>query len=253
MRLLLIVLILTGINILNSINLKIYTEELAPLNFINDQNQIDGFSTDIVKAIQNKIGDNTPVELVQWNEIYSEIIKGDVPYIMLYSTTFTEERRDLFHWVGPVFDNSWKFFALKSRNIKIKNFDDLKLNYIIGTYFEDAREQYLQKENFLRIDSVPRPELNLRKLLAGRIDLWISSEAELRSVAEKEDVDIDLFESVYTAKEVGLFIVFSRSTPESYVQIWQKAYNELKNESTLNKISNKWGYSVPVYKIPVRK
>ena len=233
-------------------NFIIYTEESPPLNFINEHGEVDGFSTDIVKAIQELIGDNSAIQVVPWARGYQAVLTPGRPNVALYSTTFSEERRDLFHWVGPIAENTWELFSLKNSGIVINSLEDARKVNAIGTYIADVREQYLKSRGFTNLDSVSSVELNMLKLKAGRIDLWISSELGLVSIAEEMKIDPKIFEPVYTVKEVGLFIVFNLSTSVSTVEKWQNAYQELKDNGTLQKIADKWNLSVPQYSIPVK-
>lgn len=230
--------------------LKIYTEESPPINFLNTNGEIDGYSTEIVREIQKRIGDTSTIELLPWNRAYNLAIKKNNPNVALYSTSFSEERRNLFHWVGPLFDNTWTFYALASKEILINSFEDAKKVNKIGTYASDIREQFLYEQGFQNIASFRNSETNIHALLSGRIDLWLTSNIGFNSIAKKEKVDPMLFKEIYTVKNNGLYIVFSLDTSKVIVDKWSKAYEEMRNDGTLKKIGEKWGIPFPNFKIP---
>lgn len=230
--------------------LKIYTEESPPLNFINKNGEVDGFSTDIVKEIQRRIGNTSKIEAVPWARAYHLATKEKVPNIMLYSTTFSEERRNLFYWVGPLFDNSWTFYSLSTNDIKINSLEDAKKVNKIGTYTSDVREQFLKKNGFENIASFRNTQNNILALKTGRTDLWITSTIGFKHIAEKEEIDQNIFKPVYKVKTVGLFIAFSKNTDKKIVEEWQNTYNIIKEDGTLMKICKKWNIDFPEYKIP---
>lgn len=232
------------------IQLKIYTEDSPPLNFINENGEIDGFSTEIVKAIQKKLGDTYTIEVLPWNRAYLLATQKGEGNIILYSTTFSEERRDLFHWVGPIFDNSWTFYALRDKNIEINSLEDAKKVNKVGTYTSDVREEFLKKEGFTNIASFRNTKNNIFALKSGRTDLWLSSTLGFQHIAKEENIDPKLFKAVYKIKTVGLFITFSKSTSKEIVDQWQNAYDSLKQEGIIEEICKKWGIDVPEYKIP---
>lgn len=232
------------------IQLKIYTEDSPPLNFVNNDGKVDGFSTEIVKAIQKKIGDTSTIEVLPWNRAYYLATQTGEENVLLYSTTFSEDRRDLFHWVGPIFDNSWTFYALRDRDITINSLEDAKKVNKVGTYTSDIREEFLKKEGFTNIASFRNTKNNILALQTGRTDLWLTSSVGFQHIAKNENIDPKLFKSVYKIKTVGLFIAFSKTTDKEIVDQWQEAYNVLKEEGVIGEICQKWGIEIPEYKIP---
>jgi polar amino acid transport system substrate-binding protein len=62
---------------------------------------------------------------------------------------------------------------LASRSLHIATLEDAR-GYTIGAYVGDARGIYLRDKGF-NVETVPSDALNPRKLLAGRIDLWVST------------------------------------------------------------------------------
>lgn len=230
--------------------LKIYTEESPPMNFLNKQGEIDGYSTEVVREIQRRTGDISLIEMLPWNRAYNLAIKKNNPNVMLYSTAFSEERRELFHWLGPLYDNTWSFYALASKDIVINSLEDAKKVNRIGTYSSDIREQFLYSEGFENIASFRNVESNIHALLTGRTDLWITSNISFNSIAKKENINPNLFKEVYTIRTTGVYIVFSIDTSKVIIDRWNSAFNNMKKDGTLKKIQEKWGIPIPSFEIP---
>lgn len=86
----------------------------------------------------------------------------------------TPERERRFYFSDPVFYCDYVFFHRRSQHFNWKTLADLR-RYRIGTTLEyDYGDEFRreQKSGTLKTDTAPTDEQNLRKLLAGRIDLF---------------------------------------------------------------------------------
>ncbi|MBF0204315.1 MAG: ABC transporter substrate-binding protein [Desulfamplus sp.] len=231
-----------------SAELTIYTEDTPNSHFKDKDGQIKGYVYELVLEMQKKMGDATPIQMVPWARGYN--LATTKPNIALFSTTFTEERRNLFKWVGPVYESTWVLFAKAGSGIKVNSLEDAKALKSIGAYRDDVREQYLKGQGFTNLDSVTSDDLNLKKLVGGRLDVWISGSDEAPLVAEKLNIPMDSIEPVFKMMSTGLFIAFNKDTPDDIVKIWAKAYEDVKADGTMATIYKKWNMDVPTYQIP---
>jgi polar amino acid transport system substrate-binding protein len=234
----------------NAQELVIYTENSPLLNFEDKDGKITGSSVDIVEEILKRIDSKDKIEMYPWVRAYSDVTDPEKTNIVLFSMTFTEKRRDLFKWVGPIAQNSWQLFAKADSNIEIGNLDDAKKVESIGTYKADVREEFLKAEGFTNLDSTTNNVQNLHKLLSGRISLWMSSDAGASQTTYNEDIAYDQIKPVHTIKTNGLYIAFHKNTPDAIVEKWRQAYGEIKKDGTMERILNKWNASMPTHVIP---
>jgi polar amino acid transport system substrate-binding protein len=232
-------------------NLKIYTENGPPLNYLDKNGKMTGFAIEIVNEIQKRVYSNHKIEMVPWARAYSFVTDPMNSNVALFSMTFTEKRRNLFKWVGPIAQASWQFYARADSTIRIHDLEDAKRVSKIGTYRKDVREDFLKSSGFTNIESITIPALNLHRLLSGRIDLWITSNVAATKTAENEGIDFQKIKPIFTFKTKGLYIAFHKNTPDSLVNKWQQAYNDMKDDDTLESIFKKWNLTVPTYTIPL--
>ncbi|MBF0301967.1 MAG: ABC transporter substrate-binding protein, partial [Desulfamplus sp.] len=193
--------------------------------------------------------DKTPIQMVSWDQGYN--LASTKPNVVLFSTTFTEERRTLFKWVGPVAESVWVLYAKAGSGIKLKSLEAAKRLKKIGTYKDDVREQFLKEKGFTNLESVTDDSLNLKKLMDNSIDLWVSSRDRVPFVANEMGIPMESIEPVLKMVEKGLFIVFNAETPDDIVDKWAVAYDQLKSGGTMEAIYKKWNVTVPTYQIPV--
>lgn len=215
---------------------KIMTEEYPPFNYSED-GKLTGLSTDVMSELTKRVGHNADFEVLPWARGYGLIQKKSGQ--ILFSMTRTEAREDLFKWVGPVATNKWVFFAKKGSGLTIASLEDAKKVSKIGAYKDDAAETFLKEEGFSNLDSVVNDELNVPKLMAGRIDLWIVGELQGIYKAKAKGVSEDL-EKAMDIKETQLYIAFSKETSDEDISIWQKALDDMKADGSYDALLKKY-------------
>ncbi len=216
---------------------KIMTEEYPPYNYTKD-GQIAGISTEVMREILKRIGHPDNIEVFSWSRGYNLIQQNDNH--ILFSTTRTEKRENLFKWVGPLALNKTVFFAKKGSSVSIASMNDAKKVKRIGAYNDAFGELLLKEKGFTNIDSVVDNKLNLKKLIGGRIDLWIINELTGIDIAREAGL-AGKIESVFEVQKKQLYIAFSKKTPNTIIEKWQKALDEIKSDGKYARILNKYG------------
>jgi len=222
-------------------DLSLYTEDSPPLNYV-ENGKLDGASVAVVKAIQARIGDTTPIAVVPWARSYKAL--ETEPNIALFSTTRTEQREGLFQWVGPIGYVSWVFVKKKGSPLHIGRIEDARKVRRIGTYLADAREQWLKGLGFTNLDSATSDSLNCKKLVMGRVDAWLTGDIDLPAACKVQGIARDDVEIAYVARKQELYIAFSKSTPPETVQKWQQGYDAIVKDGTFRAIHKQYGILV---------
>jgi polar amino acid transport system substrate-binding protein len=91
----------------------------------------------------------------------------------------------------------------------------------------------------VNLDSVVKDELNVPKLRAGRIDLWIVGELQRIYKAKAKGVSEDL-EKVMDIKDTQLYIAFSKDTSDEDISKWQKALDDMKSDGSYYALLKKY-------------
>lgn len=228
--------------------LNIYTEQSFNAHFKDRDGRVKGYVYELVRAMQARMGDTTPIRILPWARAYKLAVSK--PNTLLFSTTFTEARRPLFKWVGPVAESIWVLYARKGDGIVISSLDEAKAVGSIGTYIDDVREQLLTKRGFTNLEPVSDDTLNLRKLINNRITLWASGTARAANICGRTGISLSRIEPVFTLKAKGLFIAFNRATPDDIVDTWARAYQDVRSDGTMAAIYQKWSHPLPCFRIP---
>lgn len=236
--LLLITLFFLTVQSLPAAELTILTENLPPLNYLKDGKLI-GPSVEIVQEIQKRVGSTAEIKVLPWSRAYKIALKDE--NVILFGTTQTESRKDTFKWAGALSTKKDILLARKDSGITLSSLEDARKVTRIGTLRDDTREQLLQSHGFTNLESVSDEQKNAKKLAMGRIDLWAYKKPGYRKVCELAGIDHTLFEEVFHLREIDVSIAFSKQTPDTTVERWRRAYNELLTDGTIKKIRDSWG------------
>jgi polar amino acid transport system substrate-binding protein len=215
--------------------LDITTEENAPFNYLDAQQHIAGISTEIVMELGKRAGIPMKLQLTPWARAYSLAL--NVADTCVYSTARLPERETLFKWVGPISVNKWALFARGDFNQHIDSIDDAR-KYRIGGVVMDGKVTYLKSLGFSNIDSVNDDTLNVAKLMAGRVDLWIAGLYKGKElVAQSGAKNI---KPVFTVREVEYYLACSPKTPDATIHSLMNELQALQKEGFVKAVTERY-------------
>jgi len=230
----------TSRNNLQKVKLKIYTEDSPPGNYLK-KGEIEGLAVDMVREIlvRLKLPDN--IEVVPWARGYTLALNQ--PNVALFSTTRLPQREKRFKWVGPLYTQTWGFYGKKGSGLKINSLEDAKKVDRIGTYHKDAKEQFLKRNGFVNLVSTNKNISNIKRLIEGNLDLWVSSDFNMPYLAKQAGVDPDQLELIYAFRSVDNYIAFSLQTPDDLIKTWQQTLDNIKSDGTYTTFCRKYGFN----------
>jgi polar amino acid transport system substrate-binding protein len=216
------------------------TEKWTPYQ-IETEDGLKGISVDLVKEIQNRIGNKKEIKLFPWKRGY-EITLNKEGYA-LFLTTRSEKREDLFKWVGPVSSMKLVFFKNAKRDdIKIKTLDDAKKVKSIAVAEKTIEHQKLQELGFENLEINSLANYSFQKLLENKIDLYpveyYSFVYKLKKDGLEDSVTlVDLKDPIY---ESMLYIAFNKNTDDKVIKRWQETLDQIKSDGTYKKILDRY-------------
>jgi ABC-type amino acid transport substrate-binding protein len=223
--------------------LNLITEFYPPYNYEED-GQIKGISVDILLRVLEKTGSSlsrSDIELMQWSKGYDLALNS--PGTLLFATTRTEDREDLFKWAGPISPTKISLVAKKGSWVGIDNLGDIAAkDYKIGVVKDDVAHQILKKrgvpESCLEIRAFPG--LNFMELYKGEIDAWAYEENVAMWISGVYGFDSSGFDPVYTLQKGELFYAFHKDTPDSAVKALQEALDQVRAEGGFKQVMEKY-------------
>ena len=209
--------------------LTLTTEEYPPYNFSTDGGKtITGSTTDVMNEVLKRTGIKATKAVYPWQRAYRMAL--DDKETCVYSATRSVAREKLFKWVGPLAPDSWVLFAKADSTIHASTLDDVR-KYKIGGYQGDAKAAYLKERGF-SLDEAVNEEQNIRKLDAGRIDLWAASTAVGPWTAKNLGVKI---KPVLTFKEVQMYAACNLSMPDADIAKMNEAIKAIKSDGSMDR------------------
>ena len=217
----------------SSNNLRIITEEYPPYNFVAKNNRVVGQSTEIVEAIIQQLGIQSPIEVMPLSDGLNLLQKG--PNVAVFSLNRTPQREGLFKWVGPMGHYQQAFYAKAGSTIQLNRLEDAKNAGKIGIYKGDAGGQFLASQGFNNLDESQTDSEALKKLIDGKVQLWLGNTQGLDITLQQAGISSDAVTVLPTVViQAELYIAFSNDVSGSTVSAWQKTLDSLKQERDID-------------------
>lgn len=233
-----LLLLLLTFSFLNANEYKVVTENFAPFAYI-ENDEVKGLSIEIVEALLEKLNVDTEIEIKPWSRAYNQTLMGTNG--VLFSVARTEQRENLFKWVGPLVSDSVDFYKSKVSKIEVESLEDAKkLNSIlvVNSYPE---EKHLKNLGFNNLYGATFPSQALLMLVYGRGDLMPVGKLALPGLLKKTKVNASLIEKTnIQLYKVDLYIAFSKAISDEKIKLWQDALDELKKSNRYDDILKKY-------------
>lgn len=218
-------------------NLKIITEEFAPFNFSKD-GKVTGQSTEIVRAIQKELNLDVDTQIMSWADGYEYTLANSNTAI--YSTSRTNERENLFQWVGPIGSDEYLFYGLKSSNLKFESLEEAKNIGKIAVVKDDARQQFLQQRGLTNLTLFDNDTDCYKALNYGTVDVVLGSKLTMPKMAKSAGIEPTKLCAIYMLKKTPFYIAFNKNTSSKIIEKWQIALDKLKGNGTYDTILTRW-------------
>jgi ABC-type amino acid transport substrate-binding protein len=225
-----------------STRLQVYTEEFPPYNVRGPDGGVTGSSTDVVREILSRLGQEGTIELIPWSDGYNRTLS--MPDTAIYSTARTPERERLFSWVGPIGSFDFVFYARNGTSLPAASLEAIKKAGTIAVVRDDARHQYLVAQNVTNLSLYPDDQSCLRALMTGECDLWLGSSASASQTISGSGYAAGDIVPVYTASRMELFIAFNNQTSPEVIDAWQSTLDAMKRDGTFQAIMTRYGLPV---------
>jgi polar amino acid transport system substrate-binding protein len=148
----------------------------------------------------------------------------------------TKERNPQFQWVGPVVESVYSFYVKSDSGLVLKSLEDAKGLRFIGVVRDDARDQLLTQAGFTNLERTTDNVMNAKKLLAGRIDAMVTSHLGIGDLMAAAGAPREQVREALPITRIQFWIAFSKGTPEATVAAWNRAFDAMRKDRTLERI-----------------
>lgn len=158
--------------------IKFVTEEYPPYNFSTPDGP-SGAAVDQVKTIMERLNQPYTIEVLPWARAF--MLAETDPAYCVFTTGHDAARDKSFQWVEPLLIDHMVMVRHAGSDIAPTSLEDAR-RFTIGTQREDFSASYLKEHGFPKIDYAASLDSSLKKLIAGRVDLLMTSEKTFESM-----------------------------------------------------------------------
>lgn len=224
-------------------DIKIFAVNEPPSSYTDSSGHIVGFSIDVVRAIQARIGDNSKIQIVP--EARALLTARKKPNILLLAYSRTAEREDNFHWITLLLRKPWVMYSKSANSITLNNLDDAKSISNIGVVIGDVREKYLSSKGFTNLYRNISHQQNLKMLNLNRIELLFYEPLGMAYLCDELGIPLANFNPVFFLKSTDVYLMMSKNNSSTdLVNKWQEASRAIKNDGTFETITNEWSLKI---------
>ena len=225
-------------------SIQLLTEEFPPYQFYEGEGEnrvLTGISIEIVKVLQDKVGNSDPIKVYPWSRGLK--VLGKNKNSALFSTVRTPARESKYKWVGPLAKLEMVFIKRKGSLLEVHSLEDAKKIRKIGVTKNVAGHEMLVDLGFTNLDVLQsgNDDKNLKRLTKGRVDAWPTTYYSGIYVARKNGV-LDLVDVIDGVSIMSghLYIAFNKDTDDQIIHQWQSALDLLKSDGVIDGIISKY-------------
>ncbi|MBV8656658.1 MAG: transporter substrate-binding domain-containing protein [Burkholderiales bacterium] len=220
-------------------DLWILTSEEPPTNYM-DGKTLTGITTDVIRDLQQRLGDQTPIELQPWSRVLKTAQMR--PNTLIYTLGKTPERVEHgLSFIGPITTRRHMVFKRADSHLNVDGVDDIKRqNLLVGGLREDWRVKWLASRG-VRVDEANTHEMTLHLLMLNRVQLITLSDLELKVDAGLAGVSQDAIKPAFVISEAPAYIAFSKGTSPALIAKWQGAFAAFQASDVPARLAKKWG------------
>lgn len=218
---------------------RLMTSPWPPSNFLDQSGQPTGISVAIINALKGQLGVSTAIEVVPWARAY-KIAKTE-PNILLFTAAKTTEREEQgFEFLGPAVMWTHSLLARRDSNLEIVDLEDAKQQGLTAVGVRGSWQMQLLNEAGIQTVETADHGTSARMLLAGRVDLWITSRLQASVVLNGIGAPQSATQSLFTIRKSPSYLMISEGSDTQLLDKWRSALEELKKGEHFHAIAKDW-------------
>jgi polar amino acid transport system substrate-binding protein len=182
-----------------------------PFKFKTEDGVRNGIDLYILKEVTKKLGIKLAIVDCPFNRCLKYIESGKID--VMTSLALREERKKFISYVNPPYytKHTKSFYMRKDSNVKIEKYEDI-YKYSIGVKSAVRYFEQFDLDNKIKKEAVGTVELNLTKLIEGRIDALINTTIQLDYLIIKNGYSDKFRKSKFSYQKGEDFIGMSKKS-----------------------------------------
>ncbi|MBV1776339.1 transporter substrate-binding domain-containing protein [Burkholderiaceae bacterium DAT-1] len=195
---------------------------------IKDGQKPEGTGVDVIDKISQQSGIPIQIEVVPLARAFANI--ESQPRGCGIGTTRTPTNEPQFKWAGPIVRQTARLYARPDSSIQLTSLDQAK-PYTIGVLRGSVLSRQLA-ERGLKIEEGNDSASSMKKLLAGRIDLW--AENSLAAQFNLEAAGNPALKTALIIAPIDGFIACNRAVGDKDISRLDATVRNLRNNGALH-------------------
>jgi ABC-type amino acid transport substrate-binding protein len=202
-----------------------------------------GFTAEIVTEAFRRAGCAVTIDFMPWARVLQELSKGK--YDAAFPAYYSDKRAKTYALSNPIAEGPLVFCKKKEADISYTSLHDLK-PYRIGVVRGYVNTPQFDAADYLAKDVANSDEINLKKLLKGRIDLAVIDKFTAKHILSTTMPEgrkaVEFLEPSLQVKP--LYLAVSRKTKgwQQLVKEFNQGLKQITEDGTLRKIMRKHGF-----------
>ncbi|MBU8880634.1 amino acid ABC transporter substrate-binding protein [Bacillus sp. FJAT-29790] len=212
-------------------------DKFAPMGFRDENNELVGFDIEYAKAAVEKMGKTAKFQPIDWKTKETELKSGRIDLIW-NGYTITDKRKEMVLFTKPYLKNAQVIATLAKSDIS--KLDDLEGKVVGLQSLSSAADALNENPVNSKIKSVTEfadNVLALTDLKTGRLDAVVIDEVVINYYMSKEKGVFKVLDESLEPEEYGVGV---KKGNEKLLEQLQKALDEINEDGTAAKISQKW-------------
>jgi len=193
-----------------------------------------GFSLEIVKLAERRIGRDSPVTFLPFKRSLKTVLRrNDVLHAALYRTP---ERETKLTWVAWYRTFNDVFLTLGP---PVNSLEQARALGKIGVEAGNAMDLMLTRWGFTNLERADRAEINARKLAAGRIDAWALTDVLAQWIWKRvgSEKPLTIGRPFHSSE---CYVAAGPGFPEEEARLYRDAIHEMLEDGTIDDIFRKY-------------
>lgn len=216
--------------------LKVLTEEMPPFNYV-EEGKVTGFSVKIVEQLIATTGvciERDKILFWPWKRAYQAALEET--NVMLFTTTRSPAREDLFKWVGPLYPREQVLFKLKAnKGIHISSPEDAQKYKVLATN-KSANYEFLIENGFesgKNLVTVNKVDSKIKMFLSGRADIAFFLPIEIAYHLKQRNLSYQTVEKLPVGQgRLYYYLAFNKGVSDETITTFQNALDIMKANGT---------------------
>jgi len=207
-----------------------------PFNYKAPNGKLDGYDVDVAKAVAAKLGVKPEFVTTEWSGIIAGL-QAKRYDVIVNQVAITPEREKALDFSPPYTYSTAQLIQRKNDDRQFKSLDELKghkLGVSLGSNYNDMAKSVPG----IDVKTYPGAPEYLRDLASGRLDAALNDRLMLAYLIKTSNLPLRTGANVGTDED-QMGIPFRKGNPK-FAKAIADAIDQLKQDGTLTKISEKW-------------